>query len=309
MGMSASQARFLQLTARKSNVEYQAQRINFERLQLAEQQNAVSAKYNDAMSNRKLVFSYNTGEGVESVDITYKNYKNYMNQQLDDLSTSQQKMFLVSTSGNKIVVANEEDMKRIIDDNTTRYSGTKEQILSAKDEYEKAQAEKKPVSAKIKALASIELPEEENTNSNTVSDSEETKETAAKEYSITVNDFEASDFVIADDLDNTDNFQKALMEGVYFFATYGIQEGDNDAKFKTVGIDSTNSISEQYDRTDDAAAQAEYDTAMHKIQSQDKKLELELNRLNTEREAITTEMESVQKVLDDNIESTFKVFS
>ena len=37
MGMSASQARFLILTAQKSNNEYQAQRITHERLMLAQE--------------------------------------------------------------------------------------------------------------------------------------------------------------------------------------------------------------------------------------------------------------------------------
>ena len=78
MGLSASQARFLQLTARKSNVEYQAQRINFERLQLSDKAARASEEYNDKMSNRKLTFSYNSGEGTQSVDITYSNYKNYI---------------------------------------------------------------------------------------------------------------------------------------------------------------------------------------------------------------------------------------
>ena len=35
MGMASSQARFLQLTARKSNIEYQGQQINQQRLSLA----------------------------------------------------------------------------------------------------------------------------------------------------------------------------------------------------------------------------------------------------------------------------------
>ena len=47
MGLSASQARFLQLTARQSNVEYQAQQISFERLQLANQMSQVSSEYQD----------------------------------------------------------------------------------------------------------------------------------------------------------------------------------------------------------------------------------------------------------------------
>ena len=35
MGLAASQARFLQLTARRSNIEYQGQQINQQRLALA----------------------------------------------------------------------------------------------------------------------------------------------------------------------------------------------------------------------------------------------------------------------------------
>lgn len=45
MGLAASQARFLMLTARKSDVEMQGQRINQERLKLA---NAVGMMFNAA---------------------------------------------------------------------------------------------------------------------------------------------------------------------------------------------------------------------------------------------------------------------
>ena len=44
------------------------------------------------------------------------------------------------------------------------------------------------------------------------------------------------------------------------------------------------------------------------IQQQDKTLELKLRQLDTEQEALQTEMESVKKVIDKNIESTFKTF-
>ena len=325
MGMSASQARFLQLTARKSNVEYQAQRINFERLQLAEKQAAVSQKYNDAISNTKLTFSFNTGEGVNTVDITYTNYKNYMNQQLEGLQTTQQKMFLVSSSGDKIIVSNEDEMKTIIENNKTQYSGTKEEILAAKEKCTKLEAEGKPISPKLKALASIELPEEEKVEETEALEDEEiieeeteeaeeteeetAEEEAKKRYSIVVDNFAPSDFIIVPDLDDADNFQKALSEGIYFFATFGIHNDEENPRFQTSQLDSMTSVSKEYDKTDDAVAQSEYDAAMSQIQSKDKKLELALNQLNTERDAITTEMESVEKVLQDNIESSFKVFS
>lgn len=44
------------------------------------------------------------------------------------------------------------------------------------------------------------------------------------------------------------------------------------------------------------------------IQAQDRTLELKLKQLDTEQEALQTEMESVKKVIDKNIEQTFKTF-
>ena len=45
------------------------------------------------------------------------------------------------------------------------------------------------------------------------------------------------------------------------------------------------------------------------IQQEDRNLELKLQRLDNERQQITTEIEAVQKVIDDNIESSYKTFS
>jgi hypothetical protein len=45
-----------------------------------------------------------------------------------------------------------------------------------------------------------------------------------------------------------------------------------------------------------------------KIQEQDRTLELRLKQLDTEQEALQTEMEAVKKVIDKNIEQTFKTF-
>lgn len=70
----------------------------------------------------------------------------------------------------------------------------------------------------------------------------------------------------------------------------------------------------------DAMSQYNYDKAVYekdiedinakteKIQEQDRTLELRLRQLDTEQEALQTEMEAVKKVIDKNIESTFKTF-
>ena len=56
-------------------------------------------------------------------------------------------------------------------------------------------------------------------------------------------------------------------------------------------------------------ALAEINAKTEEIQQADKKLELQLKQLDTEQEAINTEMEAVKKVIEKNIEQTFKTFA
>jgi len=55
--------------------------------------------------------------------------------------------------------------------------------------------------------------------------------------------------------------------------------------------------------------QQEINIKTEKIQQQDRNLELRLQRLDTQRQQITTEIEALEKVLNDNIEKTYKTFS
>ena len=45
-----------------------------------------------------------------------------------------------------------------------------------------------------------------------------------------------------------------------------------------------------------------------KFQEQERTLELRFRQLDTEQDALQTEMEAVKKVIEKNIESTFKTF-
>ena len=45
------------------------------------------------------------------------------------------------------------------------------------------------------------------------------------------------------------------------------------------------------------------------IQQEDQQLELRLKQLDTEQNALATEMDAVKKVIKDNVEKTFKTFS
>lgn len=57
MGLSASQTRFLTLTARQSDLEYQAQQICNSKLQLSAQLEKIATEYTDSISNRNLFTS------------------------------------------------------------------------------------------------------------------------------------------------------------------------------------------------------------------------------------------------------------
>ena len=56
-------------------------------------------------------------------------------------------------------------------------------------------------------------------------------------------------------------------------------------------------------------AEAEYNREMKKLNQVDKRYDLSLNRLETERNALTKQYDSVKKVAEDNIERTFGIFS
>ena len=56
MGLAASQARLLALTARIHDVEYQAQQVQNAKLQLAILEDAVYKKYNDALDAQTLTY-------------------------------------------------------------------------------------------------------------------------------------------------------------------------------------------------------------------------------------------------------------
>ena len=88
------------------------------------------------------------------------------------------------------------------------------------------------------------------------------------------------------------------------YKTTGTQKGWNEISVAT----STN-LQEVADETDLKKAEAEYEYELGKINDKDKSFDRDLNKLETERTALKTEMDSIKKVKDDNIERTFGIFS
>ena len=75
MGLSASQARYLQLTARRNDNEYEAQQINNARSEIAKKMQDISMKYTEGVNNRMLNFTVSSGDGTQITQerLTYTN--------------------------------------------------------------------------------------------------------------------------------------------------------------------------------------------------------------------------------------------
>lgn len=56
-------------------------------------------------------------------------------------------------------------------------------------------------------------------------------------------------------------------------------------------------------------AQPNNEAEIKKLQEEDKRLEMKLKQVDTQQNAVRTEQEGVQKVIDKNIETSFKIFN
>lgn len=99
-----------------------------------------------------------------------------------------------------------------------------------------------------------------------------------------------------DDTISAELLERGLREGTLQIA------GDIDWRTST-------SFKDSYDETDDVQAEALYESAVTKVETKDKRLELELQNIDTQHSAVQTEIEAVNKVIDKNIEMSFKTFA
>lgn len=147
-----------------------------------------------------------------------------------------------------------------------------------------------------------------------------------------------------DDLENSyasgtgNNNIDGQIKMAYYNATYvstkieeiekALLETDGNGRFTSVRFENdtvTYALNMETDTDDaaykDAMNQYYYDNAIYDktvqdinaqtsiIQQEDQQLELRLKQLDTEQNALSTEMEAVKKVVDDNVENSFKTFS
>lgn len=112
---------------------------------------------------------------------------------------------------------------------------------------------------------------------------------------------------ISNEAANSSKWLQAQIEaGVLYLYT----DKDKDGTFENVSWDSGDStITEKDDEKGVAKAKAEYDATINDIKVKETKLDLELKNIDTEHSAIQSEIESVKKVIDKNIERTLKILA
>lgn len=133
---------------------------------------------------------------------------------------------------------------------------------------------------------------------------------AVEYYRNTFNEIQESNGIITADRDYmTDSkwLQTQIEVGTLFL--YEKRKTDGVEDFENVSWTSgDNTLKTETDKTMMAKAESEYEAVMALIEAKDQRFDLQLKNIDMEHNAIQTEMESVKKVIEKNIERAFKIF-
>lgn len=106
-------------------------------------------------------------------------------------------------------------------------------------------------------------------------------------------------------LKDPDWFVKQLKSGALTLSYYSNAE----KAFMGTTLDDDESIAEREDSSAMVIAEQVYQNNMDKLQRQDKQFDLQLNKLESEHNALQTEYDAVNKVIKNNVEKSFNIFN
>jgi len=288
MGLAASQGRMLCLTARMSDLIYEGQQISQQRMSLASQQEAIATEYTEKMNNT--ILQATTPEG-ETQRLTY------------DLLTSQDAftglgMRIVDTNGNVVVPGNG-TVVSISDSegNTSTYD------MTNIGEFITNYLNVSPSDDKYQEYSKMSMTELVEAYNSTLSEDDTNKASVTDKYSYLKSSSDER-YCYDENVNDPEYLQNMLVNG-----EWTIQKMDEKSTWEEVVWQGSNTISEVYDTSDDAAAESEYESAMLAVQKKDKLLELRLEEVQTQEEAVETDLDSIRDVIDKNIEDSFKTFA
>ena len=343
MGMAASQARFLGLTARKTNVEYEGQQVNQQRTSLSNQS---ANYYNDLLGMTvpvppsvdeytKTVYTFEDGALTNQITALIAQADgmytvSYLSHWQDDFAPVAASSSIVTQTGGGYAIGA----------NDLRELGTMpDPDFIAKDPYLSTLTDDQ-LTALIQeeALYKEKLEQEYNKGNATDWLVYYRLDTTSGTYNPVFykkNDLEKDSTIYSETTGASQSFIPAYTVGTekktdeIKGATAKLEQ-DSTGRYINITLDpgtdeevtyalTANTTSDQQ-AYDDAMNQYEFDKATYDksvqdinakieiIQAEDKNLELRLKQLDTEQDAISTEMDAVQKVIEKNVESTFKTF-
>lgn len=345
MGMAASQARFLGLTARKTNTEYEGQQINQQRTTLSNQ----SANYYNQMLGMTVPVPPSTQDYTKTV---YTFEDGALDNTITSLIAQADGTYLVSytrkwtdnfapvSAGSTIVTRSGEEGNYTYSVGAVQLRKLGDESSAANDPYlstlsetqlRNALAEENEYLTKLNdqyGEADWQVRYNYNSTSKTWDPYFTKKEDLEKETTMysdtgaslsyipcyTIGEAERTEEVKG----QTARFEQDSTGRYVSISLYEKDEAGTLTNPVTYSL-TTNTITDQA-AYDDAMNQYEFDKNQYEqaiqevnakieiIQEQDKNLELRLKQLDTEQQAIQTEMDAVQKVIEKNTESTFKTF-
>lgn len=349
MGLSASQSRFLQLTARRNDNEYQAQQINHARTAVAKKMQDLSTKYNNGVNNRQLMFSTPVGDGSNSVNTVKLTYDTITAAYPEGLGYK-----LVTKNGVEIRPS-EKEVNRMLEEaqkeldrakstkilnyqsydetskNTITTAVTGSNFLSLLQDYAitgNNGAVNKFVMAKEtngmdaaefgqywkeNGLSLIKFQNEDN-NDKVIQEVDQDRIAKAEaQLKIAMDRAAAAETTgchYDDRCMDSEYLQEQLRSGAWTLQKEDYTKLDENGNPRKIDINYGNevNIKDVLNTEDDNAYITEYNMQMDYYQHKDKQLELGLQQLQTSHNALQTEIDSVKKVIEKNVEKSFKTF-
>ena len=346
MGLAASQARFLGITARKSNIEYEGQQVNQQRTALAEEVNALYSKLLSlelpiAPDTTKF---YESNYSFEISNTTNNQQGSYIVKNYYENDDGTYYVALDRTYDKKVANASpiNNSMWSIVqkDDGYYLQNNTNESTSYVIEPSEKSQE----VIDLINSTNEVQpLPSKEvlDADGNPVLDENgEPVLDYGTMYFYSMGDgqtYYISSIALQEYLEAPENekpeifsYQQTLQattetlsyeKAEIIFDDNGRMAQINVPELQTgtLAVETTRTYdTEGYDAAlrDYTMGKDEYDKMVadlnaqtESLQQEDKVLELRLNQIDTEQNELQTELEAVKAVLDKNIENTFKTFA
>lgn len=312
MGMAASQARFLSLTARKSNTEYQGQQVNQARTVLAQESSNIVAQM--AALNvptppiqtdySKMVYTFtdvnNAGATItdwkKNPDATspYTHLATISHKkQVTNMGVIQAAYSNTNYSAPTPIAPNDKNFSQVAD------------YYNKKHNHSFNIADFATVTDNNTNLTYYALRSDLYNNNGNGQNVDMILFTTAyeninSEVPVNFNEAGSGRFsqIVFDS--NNQDVKNAGLGGVY---NLGITKVSDDEGYDSAWNQYL------YDKDVYEKKVAELNAKTDEIQAQDKTLELQLKQLDTEQEALTQEMEAVKDVIQKNVEKTFNTFA